>query len=129
MSADRSPTNVSASARARLSEPARRQGIECQLVKAARAIIERRVTPLPSNELLALSAHFLSAPERAIRWRAFQGRGRLAGPADTARLADESRRFLGPIRLAAPFGEAFELQWLPGGPWAAPARSAEMHDE
>ncbi len=59
---------------------------------------------------LVLRAGFLSAPERETQWRALLRRGRLAGPPDTARLADILRRFLGPVLSAASRGEAFERQ-------------------
>ena len=87
------------------------------LVRAVRATFERRKTPLPEDEPLVLEAGFLSAPERETQWRAFLRRGRLDGPPDTARLAELLRRFLGPVLSAASRGEAFERQWVAGGPW------------
>lgn len=95
------------------------------LLQAVRATFERRRTPLPDDKPLVLSEGFLSAPEREIQWQAFLRRGRLVGPADTAGLAQGLRRFLGPVLAAASRGEAFGLQWLPGGPWATPEPSAK----
>lgn len=88
------------------------------LVLAIRATFDRRKTPLPDDEPLVLAPGFLSAPERQTQWRAFLRRGRLDGPPDTARLADQLRVFLLPVLAAAARGEAFERHWTPGGPWA-----------
>lgn len=99
------------------------------LVRAVRATFDRRRTPLPEHEPLVLAAGFLSAPERAVQWRAFLRRGRLAGPLDTTRLADELQRFLGPVLAAASRGEVLESQWLPGGPWTARVASSEAQGE
>ncbi len=87
------------------------------LVRAVRATFERRATPFPAGEPVALTREFLTAPERRAQWRAFLRRGRLTAPPDAGDLADALRRFVRPVLTAAAKGEAFEARWSPGGPW------------
>jgi predicted nucleotidyltransferase component of viral defense system len=96
------------------------------LVLAIRATFDRRKTPLPDDEPLVLAPGFLSAPERQAQWRAFLRRGRLDGPPDTTRLAEQLRVFLRPALAAAARGEAFERHWAAGGPWTPRSSSEEI---
>lgn len=89
------------------------------LVLAIRATFGRRRTPMPSDEPLALSPSFLTAPEREMQWRAFLRRSRLDGPPKTSRLTDQLRAFLLPVLATAARGDAFNRRWSAGGPWAA----------
>jgi hypothetical protein len=87
------------------------------LAKAVRATFERRGTPFPEREPLALTREFLVAPERQVQWRAFLRRSRLAGPTDAGDLADLLRSFLAPVLTAAATAESFAASWPAGGPW------------
>ncbi len=87
------------------------------LTRAIRATFDRRQTPLPESEPLALSPGFLAAPERQTQWRALLRRGRLAAPQDAGQLTEELRRFLLPVLAATVRGGTYEARWRPGGPW------------
>jgi predicted nucleotidyltransferase component of viral defense system len=87
------------------------------LARAIRATFERRKTPFPEAEPLALAPGFLSAPERQAQWRALLRRGRLDAPPDAGHLAEELRAFLLPVLAAATGGETYQGHWPPGGPW------------
>lgn len=91
------------------------------LARAIRATFERRGTPLPESEPLALTPGFLAAPERQIQWRALLRRGRLAAPQDADQLTEELRRFLLPVLAAIVRGDTYEAWWRPGGPWVPKA--------
>ena len=87
------------------------------LAKALRATFERRATPFPEREPLALTREFLVAPERQVQWRAFLRRSRVAAPTDAGDLADLLRAFLAPVLTAAATAEPFAASWQAGGPW------------
>lgn len=87
------------------------------LVRAVRATFERRRTPLPADEPVALTRKFLAAPERERQWSAFLRRSRLDGPAGGGALADQLRRFLLPVIEAASGPVEYNAHWSPGGPW------------
>lgn len=93
------------------------------LARAIGATFERRGTPLPDGEPLVLTREFLASPERQTQWRAFLRRGRLGGPSNASELADQLRRFLGPLLLARSRGEAIPLTWPAGGPWRGDSAS------
>ena len=92
-----------------------------RLARAIRATFDRRRTPLPESEPLALSPGFLAAPERQTQWRALLRRGRLAAPQDAGQLTEELRRFLLPVLAAIVRGDTYEARWRPGGPWVSQA--------
>jgi len=101
-----------------LQQLARRFAFEgSSLALAIRATFDRRRTPMPGEEPLALRADFMAAPERETQWRAFVRRGRLAAAPDATRLAQELREFLWPVLSAATRSEPFEHHWAAGGPW------------
>lgn len=87
------------------------------LTRAIRATFDRRQTPLPESDPLALSPGFLAAPDRQTQWRALLRRGRLAAPQDPGQLTEELRRFLLPVLAATVRGGTYEARWRPGGPW------------
>ena len=87
------------------------------LLRAIRATFARRGTALPTEEPAALTREFLAAPERARQWSAFLRRGRLEGPAEGQALADELRRFLLPLIVAARSSGGYRARWPAGGPW------------
>jgi predicted nucleotidyltransferase component of viral defense system len=92
------------------------------IVLAIRATFNRRGTPLPVDEPVAMSREFLTAPERQTQWRAFLRRGRLETAPDAAELADKLAAFLAPVLRAALDGASFRQTWAPGGPWTSRGR-------
>jgi hypothetical protein len=91
------------------------------LVRAVQATFTRRGTALPTDEPVALSRAFLSAPTRQTQWRAFLRRARLEAPADGGDLSDLLRHFLVPVLTAAATGQMLSSHWPAGGPWETPA--------
>ena len=87
------------------------------LTRAVRATFERRGTPFPESEPLALTREFLAAPERQTQWRAFLRRARLDAPTDAGQIADALRGFLWPVLKAAAGEMELPGNWPPGGPW------------
>ncbi len=88
------------------------------LADAIRATFERRKTPLPTGEPLALSESFQQEAGRETQWRAFLKKGRLA-PASTS-LSDVIpllREFLLPPLGALREARPFSREWKPGGTW------------
>ncbi|MEO7190268.1 MAG: nucleotidyl transferase AbiEii/AbiGii toxin family protein [Vicinamibacterales bacterium] len=83
------------------------------LTLSIRTTFERRGTPLPADEPLALSRDFLTAPERQTQWRAFLRRGRLEDAPDAAELADTIAGLVLPVLQAAFLGESFRQTWAP----------------
>ena len=92
------------------------------LIRAVHTTFERRGTPLPPGEPLALAATFIAAPQRQTQWRAFLRRGRLHSAPDAAALTGVLRGFLLPVIQAAARREAFTAHWMPGGPWRPAAK-------
>lgn len=87
------------------------------LVKAVRSTFARRKAPIPTDRPLALTPEFLAARERQTHWRAFLRRGRLEGPMDTGKLAEDLWAFAEPVLAAAAHGETLPARWVAGGPW------------
>jgi predicted nucleotidyltransferase component of viral defense system len=99
------------------------------LVRAVRATFERRRTPFPEGEPIALTLEFVAAPERQTQWRAFLRKGRLEATPDARQLADVLRSFLLPVLTAAARDESFSQTWLPQGPWRAAGESEATVDQ
>jgi hypothetical protein len=89
------------------------------LFRAVKATFERRKTPYPEGEPLALTPAFLEASERRSQWNAFLRRARLEGPKDVGTLIRDLRRFLLPVLEAARSERPLDSRWEPGGPWSA----------
>lgn len=87
------------------------------LAAAIRATFENRDAPVPDGVPLVLTPDFLGAPARQAQWRAFLRRGRLDGPPDVEKLAQDLKRFLDPILAAVAREGTFHASWSPGGPW------------
>ncbi len=89
------------------------------LETAVRNTFERRQTPIPEVDPVALTDEFFADPAKVRQWQAFLSRLEL--PPDSAPLrevARELREFLMPllthVRSGKPAGTA---SWPPGGPW------------
>lgn len=87
------------------------------LVAAIRATFRRRQTPLPDDEILALTEEFTGDERALANWRAFAGRNRLRGFGSLAEVVAELRPFLLPAIEHARTGESFTARWNAGGPW------------
>lgn len=82
------------------------------LTEAVRRTFNRRGTMLPSNTPVGLTEEFAAA--RAVQWRAFLGRERMAAaPLALTTTIANLRDFLMPLLTAA----EGEFVWRPGGPW------------
>ncbi len=88
------------------------------LAEAIRATFERRRTPIPDADPLALTSTFAGDTGKARQWAAFVRKSRLQPAAPT--LADAValiRDFLLQPARAVLAGEPFPLVWRAGGPW------------
>ena len=87
------------------------------LVAAIRATFQRRQTPLPGGEPIALTEEFTGDERAQANWRAFSGRNQLRGFESLEQVVAELRPFLLPAIAHARTGESFAARWHPGGPW------------
>lgn len=88
------------------------------LAEAIRATFERRKTPLPVEEPLALSDSFQHEAARETQWRAFLRKGRLEpAPLSLVGVIPLLREFLLPPLAAARDAKPFKEEWRPKGPW------------
>lgn len=89
-----------------------------QLANAIRATFERRATPLPVGEPLALSPQFSLIEGKPEQWAGFVRRSRPnTAVDDLGEVVEQIRAFLGPVLTAIATGKAFQSSWPPGGPW------------
>lgn len=87
------------------------------LVDALKATFRRRRTPLPEDEIVALSGRFVEDERARANWKAFVTRNRPDGFDLLADLVTEVRTFLMPPLDHVRTGRAFKATWNPGGPW------------
>jgi len=88
------------------------------LSRAIEATFRRRQTALPIEPPLALSSEFSEDSQKQAQWQAFVSRGKLDGrEAGFEEVISALREFLLPPMTAAAAGNAFEMIWLPPGPW------------
>lgn len=88
------------------------------LAEAVRRTFERRRTPIPKQQPIALTPEYWDNPSRPMQVRAFARRARIAVPED---FANECSRtldaFLSPVLGDLRTGQAPGGSWPPGGPW------------
>ncbi len=88
------------------------------LAEAVRRTFERRRTPVPEQQPIALTREYWENPSRPAQVRAFARRARIAVPEG---FADECARtldwFLSPLLEDLRQGVRKEGTWQPGGPW------------
>ena len=88
------------------------------LSRAIEATFGRRQTVLPIEPPLALSLEFSEDSQKQAQWQAFVSRGRLDGrEAGFEEVISALQKFLLPPMAAVAAGNAFEMVWLPPGPW------------
>jgi predicted nucleotidyltransferase component of viral defense system len=88
------------------------------LTEAVRATFDRRKTPIPGAEPVALSDEFAADTLKLNQWKAFLRRARLGKEAPPLReLVLALREFLLPILQAPANAPAPKMTWAPGGPW------------
>ena len=89
------------------------------LVEAVRRTFERRRTPIPEEQPIALTRGYWDNPSRPAQVRAFARRARVAVPED---FADECARtldaFVSPVLQDLRSERASVGMWPPGGPWS-----------
>jgi hypothetical protein len=94
------------------------------LAEAVRRTFERRRTPIPAQQPIALAREYWDNPSRPAQVRAFARRARIAVPVD---FADECSRmldaFLSPVLDDLRRGQGPASTWPPGGPWPAAGRA------
>jgi predicted nucleotidyltransferase component of viral defense system len=88
------------------------------LAEAVRRTFERRRTPVPEQQPIALTREYWENPSRPAQVRAFARRARIAVPEafadECARTLD---RFLSPVLEDLRHGVRKTGMWQPGGPW------------
>ncbi|MBS0366317.1 MAG: nucleotidyl transferase AbiEii/AbiGii toxin family protein [Proteobacteria bacterium] len=88
------------------------------LVEAVRRTFERRRTPIPERQPIALTQEYWNSPTRPAQVRAFARRARIEVPEDfaeaCARILDA---FLSPVLEDLRSNRTPEGTWPPGGPW------------
>lgn len=88
------------------------------VTEAVRRTFERRGTPIPDRQPIALTGEYWDNPSRPAQVRAFARRARLAVPEN---FADECARlldaFLSPVLDDLRSERATPGKWPPGGPW------------
>lgn len=88
------------------------------LATAIRATFERRQTPIPIGEPLALSPGFAQIEGKSEQWAGFVRRSRLTTAVpDLREVVEQLRTFLGPVLTAIRIDRALPSSWPPGGPW------------
>ncbi len=88
------------------------------LVAALGATFRRRRTPLPDDEIVALSERFVQDERARANWKAFVTRNHPDGFDSLTDLVNEVRSFLLAPLEHVRTGRAFNATWNPGGPWA-----------
>jgi len=88
------------------------------LAKAIKNTFERRKTPLPIKEPLALTQEFINDPDKRKQWKAFLNRSKIG---ETDLTFDEVvtviKNFIMPPCLASANHENFDRVWNVGGFW------------
>jgi len=88
------------------------------LAEAIRRVFERRQTPIPAEEPIALTPAYWQNPSRPPQVRAFARRAGLTVAGDPGvELAPLLRAFLSPVLDDLQGGVRQEATWPPGGPW------------
>jgi hypothetical protein len=87
------------------------------LVTALQATFRRRRTPLPEDEIVALSERFIQDERARANWKAFVTRNHPGGFDSLSDVVTEVRRFLLQPLEHVRTGQAFNATWNPGGPW------------
>ena len=87
------------------------------LVAALQATFRRRRTPLPEDEIVALSERFVQDERARANWKAFVTRNHPDGFDSLSDLVNEVRSFLLAPLERVRTGRAFNATWNPGGPW------------
>lgn len=88
------------------------------LAEAVRRTFERRGTPIPEQQPIALSSEYWDNPSRPVQVRAFAQRARIAVPEDFAdKCARTLDAFLSPVLEDLRGGRAPAGTWRSGGPW------------
>ncbi len=83
-----------------------------------RRTFERRRTPIPERQPIALTREYWDNPSRPAQVRAFARRARVAVPEGFAdQCAEVLDVFLAPVLADLRRGEAGAGTWPPGGPW------------
>jgi hypothetical protein len=89
------------------------------LAESVRRTFERRRTPVPMHQPIALAGDYWANPSRPAQVRAFARRAEIEVPADFAgecsRMLDA---FLSPVLDDLRRGRRTASTWLPGGPWS-----------
>jgi predicted nucleotidyltransferase component of viral defense system len=88
------------------------------LVAALHATFRRRRTPLPDDEMVALSERFVQDERARANWKAFVTRSHPNGFDSLSDVVNEVRSFLLAPLEHVRTGRAFNATWNPGGPWA-----------
>jgi len=96
------------------------------LARAIAVTFQRRRTPFPGAQPVAIAPAFYSDPKRAAEWQRYLTRNALPGaPADFAAAGELLQTFLRPLWSALAAARAFSDVWPPAGPWAPPTQSQE----
>ena len=74
-------------------------------------------TPLPEDEIVALSERFVQDERARANWKAFVTRNHPDGFDSLSDLVNEVRGFLLAPLEHVRTGPAFNATWKPGGPW------------
>jgi len=91
------------------------------LAAAVQATFARRRTAL-EVEPVGLSDEFAHDPPKAVQWKAFVRRSRLAAaPEEFSLVVGRVREFLQPIARAVTADREFAAHWPAGGPWQSSA--------
>ena len=89
-----------------------------RLAESIAATFERRRTPIPENEPLALTGEFGRDAMKVTQWGAFLQRLRLEPPVrDFGEVVAAIASFLSPLLEAIRQRKAFTMRWGRGGPW------------
>lgn len=89
-----------------------------RLIDAIRATFERRRTSLPTIDPVCFTADFSRDRNKQAQWAAFLKRAGVdARGVSLFEVLPVLQRFLMPPTTAAAKREAFDTQWLAGGPW------------
>ncbi len=96
------------------------------LARAIAATFERRRTPIPDAQPVALVPAFYSDAKRAGEWQRYLSRNGLPGaPTDFAAVGELLQAFIRPIWSSLAANRAFSDTWPPAGPWAPPTQSRD----